>query len=156
MTCGLIMTKDPVALNERATVGDAAKMLVAHRWLRLPVVDAAGRFAGMFGVDDLLCQLVPRVALAGGVVTNLRFMSDDPDDLNKRYREIATRRVSEVADRDVVTLHPDTPEIEALRLFCKTRETLAVVDRETRKLLGVISPSDALRAITGLKVPAGA
>jgi len=149
MSCGLIMTKNPVTLDEGATVGDAAKMLVSHRWLRLPVADAAGRFVGMFGVDDLLCQLVPRVALAGGVVTNLRFVTDDPEDLRKRYREISSRRVGEVADRDVVALHPDTPEIEALRLFCKTRETLAVVDRETRKLLGVISPSDALRAMIG-------
>jgi len=151
MTCGLIMTKNPVTVDEGATVGDAAKLLVARHHLNLPVVNAAGRFVGMFGTENLLCQLVPRVALAGGLVSNLRFMTDDPDDLRKRYREIASRPVGEMADRDAVTVHPDTPEIEALRLFCKNRETIAVVDRETRKLLGVISPSDALRAITGLK-----
>lgn len=149
MTCGAIMTKDPETVGEGEAVAAAARRLLDRHCVSLPVTDAQGRFVGLFGIDDLLCQLVPRVALAGGLSPNLRFIADDTNELRARYREVSQRRVGEIASRDVVTLYPDTPAIEALRLFCKTRETLAVVDRETRKLLGVISPADALRAMVG-------
>lgn len=148
MTCAAIMTKDPLTAREYETVGEAAAKLISHHYVNLPVADQSGRFIGMFGIYDLLSLLVPRVALAGGLLPNLRFLSDDPAELRAKYREVSARPMGEVADREAVTLHPDTPEIEALRLFCRHHNTLAVVERDTRKLLGIVSYWDAVRAIT--------
>jgi CBS-domain-containing membrane protein len=148
MTCAAIMTKDPLTARESDTVGEAAAKLISHRYVNLPVVDGNGRFIGMFGIYDLLSLLVPRMALAGGLLPNLRFLSDDPAELRAKYREVRTQLVGEVADREAVTLYPDTPEIEALRLFCHDHTTLAVVERDTRKLLGIVSYWDAARAVT--------
>jgi len=114
------------------------------------VVNADGRFLGMFGIYDLFSLIIPKVALAGGLLPNLRFMGDDAEDLRTRFREIAGRKVGEVADRDVRVLYPDTPQIEALRLFCQQHTTLAVVERETRRLLGIVSYWDAVCALTGM------
>jgi CBS-domain-containing membrane protein len=148
MTCAAIMTKDPLTARESETVGEAAAKLIAHHYVNLPVVDGNGRFIGMLGIYDLLSLLVPRMALAGGLLPNLRFLGDDPAELRAKYREVRTRLVGEVADREAVTLYPDTPEIEALRLFCRDHTTLAVVERDTRKLLGIVSHWDAVRAVT--------
>jgi len=149
MTCAALMTKDPLTAREGETVGEASRKLIAHHYINLPVVDGNGRFLGMFGIYDLLSLLVPRVALAGGLLPNLRFISDDPEDLRMRYREIKSRLVGEVADREATVVYPDTPEIEALRLFCRHHTTLAVVERGTRKLAGIMSYWDAVRALTG-------
>lgn len=150
MTCGLIMTERPLTAGEGETVAEAAARLVAHRYINLPVVDAGGTFLGMFGIYDVFGLVVPKVALAGGLIPNLRFMGDDAEDLRARFRDVKERKVGEVADRDVRVVHPDTPEIEALRLFCQQHSTLAVVEPETRKLLGIVSYWDAMTALTGL------
>lgn len=149
MTCGAIMTDRPLTAPEDETVGHAAARLIEHRYINLPVVDGAGKFLGMFGIYDLLCLVIPKVALAGGLLPNLRFMGDDAEELRKRFREISSRKVGEVANRDVPLLYPDTPQIEALRLVCQQHATIAVVERDTRKLLGIVSYWDAICALTG-------
>jgi CBS domain-containing protein len=150
MTCSLIMTPNPQTAPASETVGEAVRILVEHRYNNLPVVDANGTFIGMFGIYDLMGLLIPKVALAGGLMPNLRFMGDDPEELRAKFREVSSRPIGEVAERDMPILHPDTPEIEALRLFCLERTTLPVVERGTRKLVGIVSYWDAVRAVTGM------
>src|SRR4051812_23538533 len=125
MTCGAIMTAHPLTARDEETVADAAARLIEHRYINLPVVNGDGRFLGMFGIYDLFSLIVPKVALAGGLLPNLRFMGDDVADLRRRFREIAGRKLGEVADREARVLYPDTPQIEALRLFCQQHTTLA-------------------------------
>jgi CBS domain-containing protein len=150
MTCGAIMTEAPFTVGEDETVGEAVARLIQNRYINLPVVNADGRFLGMFGIYDLFGLVIPKVALAGGLLPNLRFMGDDAEDLRQRFREVAARKVGDVADRDARVLYPETPQIEALRLFCQQHTTLAVVERGTRKLLGIVSYWDALCALTGM------
>ena len=140
MTCGLIMTPDPLTAREGESVGEVATRLIRNHYINLPVVDAGGRFLGMFGITDVFALLLP----------NLRFMGDDAGELRRRFAEAKSRKVGEAADRDVRVVHPDTPEIEALRLFCEQHTTLAVVERESRKLVGILSYWDAMCALTGL------
>ena len=72
----------------------------------------------------------------------------DPAALRTKFRAIRERCVRDWCDREAVTLHPDTPEIEAIRLFCRRHTTLAVVERDTKKLSGIVSYWDAIAAIT--------
>jgi CBS-domain-containing membrane protein len=149
MTCGAIMTEAPFTAREDETVGAAVARLIKHRYINLPVVNADGRFLGMFDIYDLFGLTIPKVALAGGLLPNLRFMGDDAEDLRQRFREVAGRKVGDVANRDTRVLYPETPQIEALRLFCQQHTTLAVVERGTRRLLGIVSYWDAFCALTG-------
>ena len=84
MTCGAIMTRNPISVREDETIGRAAKQILDHRYINLPVVDAEGRMVGLFGIYDLLGLLVPRVAVIGNLLPNLRFMSDDANDFIRR------------------------------------------------------------------------
>ena len=68
MTCGAIMTENPLATREDETVGEAAARLIQHRYINLPVVNPEGRFLGMFGIYDLFSLIIPKVALAGGLL----------------------------------------------------------------------------------------
>ncbi|MBV9062963.1 MAG: CBS domain-containing protein, partial [Alphaproteobacteria bacterium] len=76
MTCGAMMTGGPLTAMEGETVGEAVRKLIEHRYINLPVVDGSGTFLGMFGIYDMFSLVVPKVALAGGLLPNLRFMGD--------------------------------------------------------------------------------
>ncbi|MGD0864319.1 MAG: CBS domain-containing protein [Rhizomicrobium sp.] len=152
MSCAFIMTSQPPTILDSDSVADAAGKLVAHRAAALPVVDAEGRYVGMFGIRDLLGLLVPRSALAGDLVPNLRFLGDDPDALRSKFQAAKGRTAGETADRRMAILHPDMPEIEALRACSREQATLAVVARDTGKLVGVMCCWDAIEALTA---PAG-
>lgn len=143
------MTANPLTIDEADSVGQAAALLMQHRYVNLPVVDASGVLVGMFGIYDLLSLLVPRMALAGDLMPNLRFVNDDPAELRTKFQAVKTMAVRDAVDRTATVLYPDTPEIEALRLFCRNHTTLAVVERETGKLAGIVSYWDAMAAITG-------
>ena len=143
------MNKAPITVGEQESVADAAAKLVSNHLTSLPVVDEQMRYVGMFGLHDLLSLLVPRVALAGDLMSNIRFIADEPEALRRKYRNIRNKRVGEVANRNAPTLHPDSPEVEAIRLFCRNHVALPVVDGETGRIIGVVSSSDAIGAIVG-------
>jgi len=147
MSCAAIMTGDPLTIGEDESVADAAAKLVAHHHSSLPVVDANGRYTGMFGIYDLLSLLVPRVALAGNLMANLRFIIDDPGELRQKFLEVKSRRVGDAANRNAATLHPDSPEIEAIRLFCRSHDSLPVIEKDSGKIVGIVSCWDAIRAL---------
>jgi CBS-domain-containing membrane protein len=149
MNCAAIMTANPPVIRDSDSIAAAAAMLVAEGANALPVVDDKGCYVGMFGIRDLLGLLVPRGALAGDLVPNLRFLGDDAEALRRKFQAASTLTAGEMADRRVPTLYPEMPEIEALRVFARDQSTIAVVARETGKLAGVVCSRDAIRALTG-------
>lgn len=153
MSSTAVMTKAPITIGEQESVADATAKLVSHHFTNLPVVNAQERYVGMFGLYDLLSLLVPRVALAGDLMSNLRFIADDPEQLRRRYDEIKNWPVAKVADRNAPTLEPDSPEVSAVRLFCRNLVSLPVVDRESGRVIGIVSCWDAVRAILGSDQP---
>jgi CBS-domain-containing membrane protein len=147
MTCAAIMTRNPVSVRESETIGHAAKQILAHRTINLPVVDAEGRLIGLFGIYDLLALLVPRVAVIGNLLPNLRFVGDDAGELNRKFAELKDSPVQRAVNREAVRVHPDTPLAEAVRLFCRNHMTLPVVERDTGILAGMISYWDVAQSI---------
>ena len=85
MSCANIMTPNPKAVREDDTIGAAAREIIDHTYINLPVVDAEGRLVGLFGVYDLLALLVPRVAVIGNLLPNLRFLGDDDTELQRKF-----------------------------------------------------------------------
>ena len=149
MRCDAIMTANPPSLRDTDSIAAATTQLIEGRHLGLPVVDKDGRYVGMFGADELLGLVVPRVAIAGGnVVPNLRFVGDNPATLGERFQQTAQQNVGTVADRNAIALAPDTPQIEAFRIFCRSHASLPVVEPESRKLVGLVSYFDVMGAVT--------
>jgi CBS domain-containing protein len=143
-----MMNKNPQTLSAGADLESAVARLMELQVTGLPVVDADGRYLGMFGLADLLCVLVPRVALAGDLMPNVRFVGDDLAALRARYQESKSRRVADMADRNAATLRPDTPQVDALRLFCRNLGPLPVIEPGTRRLVGVISWRNSIASIS--------
>src|SRR5690348_10345590 len=143
MSCKKIMIRDLKSVREDDTIGMAAREIVENRCISLPVVDAEGRFVGLFGIYDLLALLVPRVAVIGNLLPNLRFLSDDISEIHQKFASLRDSPVRRAVNREAVRVYPDTPLIEAIRLFCRNHMTIPVVERGTDRLVGMISYWDA-------------
>ena len=149
MTCATIMTLHPKAVKESETIGHATQEMVAQNSINLPVVDSAGRLVGLFGIHDLLALLVPRVAVIGNLLPNLRFLGEDMGELRSKFTALCNSPVERAVNREAVRVHPDTPLVEAIRLFCLSYTIIPVVERGSGVLVGLISCSDAQRCGQG-------
>jgi CBS domain-containing protein len=149
MSCESIMIPNPKSVREDDTIGAAAAEIVGGRCISLPVVDAQGRFIGLFGIFDLLALLVPRVAVIGNLLPNLQFLSDDEDVMRQKFAAVRDSPVQRAVNREAPRVHPETPLIEAIRLLCRNHLTIPVVAHDSNLLVGVISYWDAARHVIG-------
>ena len=147
MNCGALIHAAVAPLLATSTLGEAAALLAQAPVQSLPVVTAEGDYVGVFGLSELLAHIVPRVAVAGDMTANLRFIPDDVRELHTKFESIAAEQVREWCNRQAAFVRPDTPAIEALQLFCRGHSMLPVV-AANGKLLGLLSPSAAIRSIS--------
>ncbi|MFN3077579.1 MAG: HPP family protein, partial [Alphaproteobacteria bacterium] len=128
------MKSNPTTLRDTDTVAKALEYLLKHEVLAIPVVDAAGRYLGMFGKHRFLSLLLPKAALLDeGVpslaqLLDLAFMSDNLDDVRQRLAAIANNPVGQYAEKDAPVLEATAPLMKAMLLLYRTRNYLPVVD----------------------------
>jgi CBS domain-containing protein len=108
-----------------------------------------GRLVGLFGIYDLLALLVPRVAVIGNLLPNLRSWAMTIPSCSGNLRPLKGSPVRRAVNREAARVYTDTPLIEAIRLFCRNHMTIPVVERGSERLVGMISYWDAARHIVG-------
>lgn len=149
MTAQTIMNANPVVLHPADTVGTAARYIVSHHLRHLPVVDEEGRYLGLFGIFSLLQLALPKAATLGRGLDSLSFAGDSPQELREHLHTAAGDSVLGSLRQDVPVVHPDTPLMETVLLLLRTRIALPVVEKDTGRLVGMISSWDALQQIIG-------
>jgi CBS domain-containing protein len=117
-----VMTRNPLSINETASIREAAAYLLAKRMSAAPVINEAGRAVGVVSLSDI-------VRHSAGVE------SSPPMDLPVRT----------IMNDEVLFVRPGTPIDNVIDdlLHCKIKR-LFVAD-ENDVLVGVISATDALR-----------
>ncbi len=149
MTVRNIMTTDLVTLRADDTVATAVDLMLAKRFILLPVIDADRCYRGEFDVWDLLRLLLPKAAALDDLVPDLRFIGDDLPALQAKFGEFRDEPVGPLARTNLPHLDPEMPVTEAILHFYRHRSTLPVVDKESVRLLGVLSYWDVVAAVTG-------
>jgi acetoin utilization protein AcuB len=132
-----VMTRNPVTAESETLVLDAQKMMKENNIRRLPIVDK-GKLVGIVTKHDLLeASASPATSLS---VFELNYL-------------LAKMKVKEIMKKNPMTLTPDTPFEEALRLGQEKKiGSFPVV--ENGKLVGITTESDIIRFVTrvlGLK-----
>lgn len=147
------MTPHPRVLQRHDTVAEAMRLLLDHRLLAAPIVEADGRYFGMFARSKLISLLLPQAVRLMETRTDqgrwldFGYLPDTLDDLRARYQVVAGDPVDKHALLDTPRLRPDTPLMNALLFLYRNRSLLPVVEERTGKLLGVVSTWDALARI---------
>jgi acetoin utilization protein AcuB len=132
-----VMTRNPVTADSETLVLDAQKIMKENNIRRLPIVDK-GKLVGIVTKHDLLeASPSPATSLS---VFELNYL-------------LAKMKVKEIMKKNPVTITPDTPFEEALRLGQEKKiGSFPVV--ENGKLVGITTESDIIRFVTrvlGLK-----
>jgi len=141
-----IMRREIISVSVSATVMQAVTLMLQHGISGLPVVDASGALAGIVTEGDFLRR--------GELGTQRRrphwlefFVG--PGRLADEYVHASGRNVREVMTEDVCTVTEATPLEEIVKLMEKHRIKRVPVLRE-RRLVGIVSRSDLLRAFAAL------
>jgi acetoin utilization protein AcuB len=126
-----VMTRNPVTADSETLVLDAQKLMKENNIRRLPVVDK-GKLVGIVTKHDLLeASPSPATSLS---VFELNYL-------------LAKMKVKEIMKKNPVTITPDTPFEEALRLG-QEKKIGAFPVVEHGKLVGITTESDIIRFVT--------
>ena len=129
-----VMTTTPVTIRADASVHEAIAALAEHHVTSLPVVDGSGRLQGVLSEADAIRERVLPDARAHAIPPS---STTPPADL-----------VADVMTPMPVSVGPDTDLAHAVDLLTSTSaKSLPVVDRR-RRLVGVVSRSDVVRALS--------
>jgi acetoin utilization protein AcuB len=126
-----MMTKNPVTVDSETLVMDAQKIMKENSVRRLPVVDK-GKLLGIVTKHDILeASPSPATSLS---VHELNYL-------------LSKMKVKEIMKKNPVTLTPDTPFEEALKIGQEKKiGSFPVV--ENGKLVGIATESDIVRFLT--------
>ncbi len=142
MTAESVMDPNPTVLKSTDTIRTAAKYILDNRYRALPVIDDAGRYLGIFGVNCLLKQVLPKAVMMESGLENVGFIQESLHDLHERLKEVEDQPISVCMHSDITTVTPNTPLVETLLLLYRTRISIPVVAPGTGKLVGMISYFD--------------
>lgn len=145
MRCGDAMTTDPVAVSFGTPLQEAWSLLRQHRVKALPVLDRARRIVGIVTVADFMREagVDPQPGWAQRLRDWLRPTTTTHSDKAETVGQIMTRQVRVVSS--------DRPIGELMPLFAGTgHHHVPVIDAE-RRLVGIITQSDVVRALARLE-----
>ncbi len=129
-----IMTTEVATLDYDAKLLDAALQMRSSGFRHLPVVKD-GRLAGVISDRDVQ-RASPSI-----------FSDITPEEYNRLFE---TTPIAKVMAREPVTVSPDTPVREVVKLMHENKfGSLPVVDKES-KLVGIVTTTDLLRVLNDL------
>ncbi len=88
------MNPDPTTLKPTDSIEYAADIIMKSRYRNLPVIDDNGCYVGMFGVNCLLKQVIPKAVFLPQGLENVRFIRESFKDLLVRFSEAKDQPIS--------------------------------------------------------------
>lgn len=139
-----VMTASVITINDSATIQDAAKLLIKQRISALPVLDEAGKLAGIVTESDLM-----RRAEIG---TERHYswwlwMLSDARTLASDYVKSHATSVKDVMTRTVISVVPETPLHEVAELFERNHIKRVPVLNMSGELVGIVSRANIVQAV---------
>jgi acetoin utilization protein AcuB len=135
-----IMTTNVVTIPSNTSISDAKRLMEAHRFQRLPVVDK-GKLVGI--VTERRLESVSPSKATSLTVWELTYL-------------LNTTTVKEIMEKDVVTVTPDTTAEEAVAL-AQSHKVGALVVLDDHHVVGIVTTNDffykILNPILGLGSP---
>lgn len=147
MTAQTLMNPNPVTLRLTDTVAAAAEHIIKEHLRHIPVVDDQGRYAGTFSIYSLLQLALPKAVTMKEGLSNAGFVNEEAPELGQRLRQRSQEPVSNWLSKDEV-VYADSSAMDALLLLLQGRVSLPVVDKQSQKLIGMISSWNVIEKLT--------
>ena len=124
-------------------VGDAVALLAAQELPALPVVDAAGRLAGIFGEREFIAALFPTYL---GTLRSAAFVLASLDDALERRKDCRSEPVSQHMTTEHVDAPADVSDLQLAETFLHHRVLIVPIVTDGRPV-GVVRRSAFFRAL---------
>ena len=138
-----IMSSNVISVTPEDDVKKAASLICLKKISGLPVVDTDGKPLGMISEKDVLRAIYP----------TYKDLFENPEefkvfaDLRRRYGETTNLKVSQIFNKRVIAVEPETPLLNALSMMITKRvRRLPVVDKDG-KIIGIVSQGDIHQAL---------
>ncbi len=139
MNASEVMDPHPTTLKPTDSIKSAAKYIMKNRYRSLAVVDDDFCYLGIFGINCLLKQVIPKAVFMRQGLENVSFIHESLEDLFQRFAEVKDHPISDCMNNNIHPVAPDTPLTETLLQLYETRASIPVVESGSCKLLGMIS-----------------
>lgn len=143
-----VMVSPVVTVGENATIQEVAKLLIDQRISAVPVLNAAGKLAGIVTESDLM-----RRAEIGTERHYSWWLSllADARTLAADYIKSHATSVKDVMTRTVKTAAPDTPLHELAELFEKNHIKRVPIVNKNGELVGIVSRANIIQAVASVR-----
>jgi CBS domain-containing protein len=143
-----VMVSPVITIGENDTVRDVAKLLLAKQLSAVPVIDHAGKLAGIVSEADLLHRRE-----AGTERPSSWWLSLISGDrvLAAEYVQSHATRVKDVMTRDVQTAHPDTPLYEIADLIEEKHIKRVPIVNDGGDLVGIVSRANIIQVVASAR-----
>ncbi len=141
-----IMTTDVVTVTKETTVAELARIFADRHISSLPVLDGAGKLAGIVTETDLVEQdkslHIPTVI---SIFDWVIYLESDKK-FEKELKKMSGRTVGDIYSPDVVTVSPEASVADVADIFSSKKIT-AVPVVEGGKLVGIVARIDLIRSM---------
>lgn len=138
-------------IDPEASVAKAFNIIKTSRARFLPVVDAAGKYVGVFTAPTLLKLILPKAATInmGSESTSLGqlgYLSMSEQDFVEQLDTLRHEKVRNNMSlpKNIPIAAPDTPVMEGIFLIHKYKRHLILVEPDTGKFVGTVSANSIL------------
>lgn len=138
-----------ITLHPDMSLRQALDFMLDRGINHLPVLGDSG-YLGLLEINDILRELIPPSARIQGGLQDLRFVGEGARLLTQRLQDLDSRTVGDAVRRDLPSLQPDCPLLEAALLLSRQSAPLPVLDPAGR-LLGMLSRRALLRHLVSLQ-----
>ncbi len=150
MPCHSATTKNLITASPDQTVEDVLALMKKEDVDAVPVVDEEQKLVGVFSTHVLLKNLLPvSVAMAGGLQVDVAVNA--APGIAKRLKKVGPVKISELMERKLNLVHPETPIWEGVNLLIQHGSPILVVDKETEKLFGMMTLHSVLDELQRIK-----
>jgi CBS domain-containing protein len=140
-----VMTEEVFAVRAETSLATVARVLSEQRISGLPVIDEDNRPIGVISKTDLLDPDRPRSGRVGRTLY-YRFADGGVEEIGDQS-SINDGIVAHLMSPFVLSVSPDTPLEDAIRLMVVEDVHRLVVCDEKRRLVGLVTAMDVLRAM---------
>jgi CBS domain-containing membrane protein len=141
LRCTDIMSRDPVAVQFGTTLDEAWALMQRLHIKALPVIDRAHRIAGIVTVADFLRQV--NLAQREGIGERLNAFIRRSGETHSEKPEV----VGQIMTRQVRVASAQRYAIELVPLFSEGRHHHIPIIDENKRLVGIITQTDLVRAL---------
>ena len=140
-----IMTKKVTTVKPNMSLRELAKLLIKKNICGAPVIAPGGKLLGVVSEEGVIFQ-DKKVHLPTFINVAMGFLTLDTKKFQEDIKKITATKVSEVMEKDMAVLSPDTDISEIATLMIE-KDTSYCPVLKGKKLVGVVTKRDIVRSI---------